>query len=203
MGARGIQAGTQAWRDGGQSAWTQTSLPNEPQDPSSAPLCTQAEPPNGCPSLGATDPVKLLLVAEERVVVAVLALPVFGDEEAPPLLAAAGGADGLTGRNICSPKLVGRHIAKLLEELWGQGQGDTSVTLLLGHVWGTLLGTGCCPGGTVGCRKSMGGVGEWGVWVGRVQVYRPTAGMQHLTAPIAANSPSCPGKTHLESSTQL
>lgn len=113
----GIQAGIQAGKDSGQSAWAQTSLPKEPQNPSSAPLCAQAEPPSGCPSLGATDPVKLLLVAEEWVVVAVLALPVFGDEEAPPLLAAAGGANGLTGRHICSPKLVGHPVAKLLEEL--------------------------------------------------------------------------------------
>lgn len=41
------------------------------------------------------------------------------------------------------------------------------------------------------------------MWVGRMQVHPPTAGTQHLTAPTATNSPSCPGKSHLESSTQL
>lgn len=32
------------------------------------------------------------------------------------------------------------------------------------------------------------------MWVGRVQVHLPTAGTQLLTASVAANSPSCPGK---------
>lgn len=55
----------------------------------------------------------------------------------------------------------------------------------------------------MGCRKSMGGVGQRAAGVGRVKVHPPTAGTQHPTAPTAASSPSCPGKAHLESSAQL
>lgn len=128
--------------------------PKQPGDPSSAPLSTQAGPPRRCPAPGATDPVEFLLVAEERVVAAVLALPVFGNEEAPPLLAAAGRGDGLAGGHVGSPELVGHGIADLVEELRGQGEADG--TVLPGD--GAWLGMG--GGGFVGLlRGSLLGQG--------------------------------------------
>lgn len=129
------------WGDIGRDGWWAACLGTNftPKRASGPQLSTI---PSGRPLLGSTDPVELVLVAEERVVVAVLALLVFGNEESPPLLAAAGGADGLTGRHICSPELVGHHVAKLLEELSGQGQGDVNVTMLLGHLGGLCCGQG-------------------------------------------------------------
>lgn len=68
-------------------------------------------------SPGATHLVELLLVPEERVVAPVLALPVLGVKEVPPLVGPAGGIDGLAGGHIGCPELVGHGVADLLEEL--------------------------------------------------------------------------------------
>lgn len=103
--------------------------PKWPQDSKLSPLSTQVGPLRWCPALGVTDPVKLLLVAEERVVAAVLALPVLGNEEASPLPAAAGGDNGLAGGDVGSPELVGHSVANVVEELWGQGGNDVRVGL--------------------------------------------------------------------------
>lgn len=59
------------------------------------------------------DLVQLLLVAEERVVAAVLALSVLGLQVIPPGTRAAAGLQGLTRGHIGSPEVVPRAIAQL------------------------------------------------------------------------------------------
>lgn len=91
-----------------------------------APVLFGMPPQGATPVPRTTDPVELLLVAEKRVVAAVLALAVLGDEEAPPVLAAAAGADGLAGGHVGGPKLVGHGVADVVEELRGQGEAGVA-----------------------------------------------------------------------------
>lgn len=59
------------------------------------------------------DLVQLLLVPEERVVAAVLALTVLGLQVAPPGTRAAAGLQGLTGGHIGCPEAVPSAIAQV------------------------------------------------------------------------------------------
>lgn len=70
------------------------------------------------------------------------------------------------------------------------------MTILLGHVGGASLGAGGCSRRTVRCSKSMGGVGEWGAGVGRVQVHPPTH-CRHAASdsPHSRQLPFLPQKT--------
>lgn len=64
-----------------------------------------------------THVVELSLVPEQRVVLPVFAVAVLVVDEAPPLLAAAGGRQRLAGRDVGRPEAVDPLVAQQHEQL--------------------------------------------------------------------------------------
>ncbi len=71
-----------------------------------------------------THVIEFSLVAEQRVISAVFALAVFCGDEAASLLAAAVQVQGLAGRDVRRPKLIGSFVSESEEQLGHEERTD-------------------------------------------------------------------------------